>query len=89
MSGSGFVFNTIAFGNAPEVVFGPAVATGANLFGVNPLFEPGSVYKLSASSPARDIGSATPPGGLGPLDVDLRPRVFGPRVDIGAYEWRE
>jgi hypothetical protein len=87
-SGEGSVFNTIAFENAPDTVLAAAVAAGFNLVGVDPLFAPGSGYRLSAASPARDAGTNAPPGGLGPLDVDLGPRVVGPRVDVGAHEYK-
>jgi photosystem II stability/assembly factor-like uncharacterized protein len=45
--------------------------------------------RLRKTSAARDAGD---PAGIPPApdhDADGNPRPFGPRVDIGAYEWRE
>ena len=86
--GTGYAYNDIAFGNGVDLDLAVTVSRGSNLAGVDPLFEPGSLYRLQAVSPARDAGTNTPPGGLGPLDVDREPRVSGTRVDVGADEWR-
>ncbi len=44
-------------------------------------------YHLAAPSPAID---AADPAGIPPappIDLDEAPRPYGPRVDIGAFEW--
>jgi hypothetical protein len=81
------LLNTIAFDNATDTALGAGVFALANRFGVDPLFQPGSSYRLTAASPMRDAGTSA--GSLqGTLDVDLGPRVVGPRVDIGADEFK-
>jgi parallel beta-helix repeat protein len=52
-----------------------------------PLFEneAGHDYHLQAGSPARDSGCAGPP--VAAFDADGKPRVVGPAVDIGAFEY--
>jgi hypothetical protein len=59
-----------------------------NLVGVDPRFVDRAQgnYRLQKSSPAVDLGTVSPPGGLGPLDLDGAPRVQGGRVDAGAFE---
>lgn len=82
------LFNSLAFSNnANLVVFGTAVL-GNNLIGVDPLFVDAANgnYRLQSNSPARDAGTASPPGGLGLFDLDGKPRTFGSAPDIGAYE---
>ncbi len=43
-------------------------------------------YRLSENSPARDSGSDQSATGI-TTDLAFMPRIFGPRVDIGAYEF--
>jgi hypothetical protein len=83
------VFNTIAFANtAGDLRLELSAYSGANLVGVDPRFvDPAAGnYRPSITSPVIDAGNATAPGGLGPLDLDKRPRVQRSTVDIGAYE---
>jgi uncharacterized repeat protein (TIGR01451 family)/fimbrial isopeptide formation D2 family protein len=45
-------------------------------------------YRLGFRSPAIDAGDDTAvPGGV-TTDLDGNPRIVGPTVDMGAYEWR-
>ncbi|MEN3034294.1 MAG: choice-of-anchor Q domain-containing protein [Aquificaceae bacterium] len=55
---------------------------------INPLFQGGS-YKLSANSPLIDAGLSPLIDGLylPDVDKDLKKRVFGISVDVGAYEY--
>jgi hypothetical protein len=84
------LYNSLAFGNNPDLVqIGPGSAQlGNNMSGLNPLFIDAvhGNYHLQGNSPARDAGTATPPGGLGLFDLDGNPRTFGPAPDIGAFE---
>jgi hypothetical protein len=43
-------------------------------------------YNLARSSPLVDAGVDNPPTGTGSVDLEGKPRVIGPHVDIGAYE---
>jgi hypothetical protein len=88
VAGGASVVNTIAFGNGTDLLLGSGSFAASNLVGVDPLFEPGSLYRIQAGSPARDAGTNAPPGGLGPRDLDLEARLVGPSVDIGAHEYR-
>jgi hypothetical protein len=46
-----------------------------------------SDHRPAAGSPLVDAGDPAPPGAEGPaLDLEGRPRVLGPRRDIGAFE---
>jgi hypothetical protein len=82
--------NSIAYGNGPDTILDAGVGTGNNLIGVDPLFmDPGPPnfnYHLGIGSPGVDTGHNSPPGGLGPADLDGRPRVENGTVDIGCYE---
>lgn len=81
------VSNTILFENGTDALF-ESVAESHNLIGEDPRFldpETGD-FRLALGSPAIDAGDNVPVGGLGPLDLDLQPRVQGLAVDVGAYE---
>lgn len=43
----------------------------------------------TATSPMRNSGINSPPGGTTGIDFDFAPRQAGPRVDRGAFEFRE
>lgn len=82
------LYNTIVFGNNPEMIGSGPLDSGSNLVGIDPLFLstlPGT-FRIGPSSPARDSGDAAPPGGLGSLDLTGQPRVAGATVDRGAHE---
>ncbi len=83
------VHNTISVSNGINAQLAPGVTEGNNLFFDDPsLFvdAAGGNYRLSAGAAAIDAGDDSPPGGLGPSDLDVRPRISGPAVDIGAFE---
>lgn len=65
-----------------------AVTQTNNLISGDALFvnAANSDYSLSDSSPAIDMGTNSPPSGLGPFDIEGNARIAGPTVDIGAYE---
>lgn len=62
----------------------PASQSG-NLAYTDPLFGGPGNYRLSSASPLRNAGviGAYP---FGALDLDGNQRIYGPEVDIGAYE---
>jgi hypothetical protein len=84
-------FNTIAFGNTGVDLrlVGEGTTTGWNLVGIDPLFVDAQSddFTLDGASLAIDAGTASPPAGLGPVDLARFPRVVNGAVDIGAYEW--
>ena len=45
-------------------------------------------YRLLPDSPAIDAGDPVGVPPAPPFDIDGGPRPYGPRVDIGAYEWQ-
>jgi hypothetical protein len=89
-SATASLYNTISHGNGTDTQIDASVATGSNLVGVDPLFmspgPPDFNYRLDAGSPGLDAGTNAPPGGLGPVDLDGRPRIENGTVDIGCYE---
>ncbi|WP_170283950.1 gliding motility-associated C-terminal domain-containing protein [Flagellimonas olearia] len=67
---------------------------GNNLLGIDPAFQnfSGGNFRLGAMSPGIDYGNnalfnavSTIPAGSA-MDLDGNPRVFGARMDLGAYE---
>ncbi len=83
------VYNSISVNNGVNAQLDPTVTEGSNLFSNDPgLFVDPLIgdYRLAPGSAAINAGDNTPPGGLGPLDLAGRTRIFGPAVDIGAYE---
>lgn len=83
------VWSSISFGNGSNDRFGTGTERHA-LFTADPRFVAAARgdYHLRLDSPAIDAGLAGVPGGLGPADLDLGPRVRGAAVDAGAYEHR-
>lgn len=53
----------------------------------DPQFVSASDFHLSGTSPCRDSGTNTPPGGVNSLDADGQPRVQNGIVDRGALEY--
>lgn len=83
------VFNSISVDADTNAQLNAGVSAGNNLFLDDPvLFINAALgnYELAAGSAAIDAGDNSPPGGLGPLDLNGNDRVIGPAVDIGAYE---
>jgi hypothetical protein len=82
------IYNTIAYGNGTDLTTAGTVETGSNLISIDPLFiDPSSLdYYLDVGSPAENMGNNSPPGGLGPLDLDGFSRVVDGIVDIGMAE---
>ncbi|NKI34737.1 hypothetical protein HFP89_06120 [Wenzhouxiangella sp. XN79A] len=83
------VYNSISVNNGTNAQLGAGVTEGSNLFVDDPdLFIDPLVgdYRLATGAAAIDAGDDLPPGGLGPLDFAGEARIFGPAVDIGAYE---
>jgi parallel beta-helix repeat protein len=66
---------------------GPALGmrNGPDTIYQSPRFDSEGFFTLGSNSPAIDAG-LTHPNGFG-LDVDGKPRIVGPRVDIGAKEF--
>ncbi len=80
--------NSIVYENETDAS-NPGNLTGeGNLIGINPFFADAANgdYHPLAGSPAIDGGINTPPGGLGEFDLADENRLFGPNVDIGAFE---
>lgn len=83
------VYNSIAVNSGVNAQLGTGVTQGSNIFVNDPgLFRDllGGDYRLALGSSAIDAGDNTPPGGLGPFDLDGQARMVGSVVDIGAYE---
>jgi hypothetical protein len=94
-SGTISLFNTILArnGSAPQLDR-PLTEAGSNLItddgsAPDPRFvsPANGDYRLHPSSPARDAGDSSPPGGLGSSDATSGRRVVGVGVDIGAHEF--
>jgi hypothetical protein len=89
-SATASLYNSISHGNGTDENLSPGVGTGNNLIGVDPVWvapgPPSYNYHLDQGSPALDTGGNAPPGGLGPIDLDGRPRIENSIVDIGCYE---
>jgi hypothetical protein len=83
---------------AGDILVAPgATFTCADCVTDDPLFRNAANgdLRLDQASPAIDTGDpitdlALFPGGPGnPVDIEGNPRVFGNRIDIGAYEWQQ
>ncbi len=83
--------NNISFANGTNFVMpsNPRAVMSSNLFSSDPLFinAANGDFRISSNSPARDAGTANPPGGLSASDLVGNPRVLGTTVDIGALEY--
>lgn len=63
---------------------------GEGNFDSDPLYEnpESNLFSLSSSSPCIDAGNPDTTGlNLPELDLAGYPRIYGPGIDIGAYEW--
>lgn len=94
LAGSGTQFlisvtNNILWNNGVDQPFlQSGTITSGNLIGVDPLFvNPGEKnYRLRKGSPAIDIATGSPAGGLSSIDLHNLERVIGSAVDAGASE---
>ena len=76
------------FANEYNLVFGNGsdeFTPGAGTVFADPHFVSTQDFHLRSSSPARDAGNTALAAGIS-VDLDGAPRVFGPAVDIGAWE---
>lgn len=76
------------FANEHNLVFGNGsndFTPGAGTVLADPRFAGAQDFHLRANSPARDAGNTALAAGIA-VDLDGAPRVFGPAVDIGAWE---
>lgn len=81
------LFNTISYGNLPNVSTSIGVSLGSNLTTDPLLVDPaGGDWHPATGSSVIDTGDGAPPGGLGDLDFYSTPRVQGGQVNIGAVE---
>ncbi|MFN8470129.1 MAG: right-handed parallel beta-helix repeat-containing protein [Caldilineaceae bacterium] len=64
--------------------------TATHTLAADPLFFSPALddYRLLPDSPAIDAGDPVGVPPAPPYDIDGGPRPYGPRVDIGAYEWQ-
>ena len=65
--------------------------TGTGNISSNPLFYNSSIgdYHLTQNSPCINTGTPDTIGlHLPPWDLDGNPRIYGGRIDMGAYEWQ-
>ncbi len=87
-SGSAFTAVNNDIGSSAGI---PPDASSHNNQSVDPAFAPCSGFlclnfNLLRASPLVDAGYDTPLGGIGPFDLEDKPRMIGPHADIGAYE---
>jgi hypothetical protein len=76
------------FANEHNLVFGNGsneFTPGAGTVLADPRFVGAQDFRLRGNSPARDAGNTALAAGIS-VDLDGAPRVFGPAVDIGAWE---
>lgn len=80
--------NSILFASSALVQSGAVTIDPSNLIGVDPAFldSVGGDYRLGATSPAIDFGTAAL-SSVGPYDLAHAPRVAGPETDAGAFEF--
>lgn len=87
---------TLALGHCdlqggPDAIYretGSSVMLGLGIIDLDPLFLDPSQgdYHIAPDSPARDAGNPAPPLFPSKFDIDLEPRFFPPRLDMGADE---
>lgn len=81
--------NSVLHDNVQELSSNGMIESSNNLIGSNPQFVNPAAgdFRPADLSPMIDAGSNSV-GELGQRDLEGMPRIFGPAVDIGAYEWR-
>lgn len=78
--------STVLLNNDIDFISGTPAAGSANNVNVDPQFVSTTNHHIPLTSPVRDAGDNTPPGGLPTYDLDgAQRKVFG-TVDMGAYE---
>ncbi|HVH34201.1 MAG TPA: choice-of-anchor Q domain-containing protein [Tahibacter sp.] len=83
--GSSRIYSANNIQGTQRGISAPGSTAAANL-SLDPRFIGGNNYALAPESQARDRGKDSPPGGSQSLDMSGGVRVFGPHIDIGAYE---
>ncbi len=81
--------NSVLYDNTQELSSNGIIEYSYNLIGTNPQFVNPTAgdFRPGDLSPLINAGSDSS-AQLGPRDLDGMPRLDGPAVDIGAYEWR-
>jgi len=89
-SGTATLSNSISVDNGENTNLAVTVSSTNNLTAGSADFVNSAAgnYRLMAGSDGINAGTNSPPGGLGPTDIDGNPRVLGGTVDIGAYEFQ-
>lgn len=90
LDGDWSLYNSIVWDNGSDVTSVTPGWSEYNLIGsTDPLFAdgPNGNYRLTATSPGRNAGTATPMGGLSLYDVLGEARNNESAPDIGAYEF--
>lgn len=81
------VRNTDIFGNSDYDVNGFTNPAGANgNVALDPLFQTATDFSLQSGSPCINAGTDTVIAS-GDKDLNGNPRIYGPHVDMGAYEY--
>ncbi|MBL0164054.1 MAG: right-handed parallel beta-helix repeat-containing protein [Xanthomonadales bacterium] len=78
--------NVVAFNNIVGTHTGSYLVGSSGNSTADPKFVSATNFNLQISSPARESGFSSPPGGLSAWDIENGARVVGSVVDRGAYE---
>jgi hypothetical protein len=88
MGGALNISNTLCVINTNNISFVGSIGSTTNLFAGSGVLTnyANNDFSLDVGSPAINAGTNSPPGGLGPTDINGTGRISGGIVDIGAYE---